>query len=174
MAKYAVGNKIAEEPAFSWWVKDVIRKRDRILSKVKSRYWSMTHKYGVQLPKMAGDVLQIDCETGNDSWKRAIEMEMKSVLVAFEFRDDYKVPPGFQEIRCHMVSHVKMDLTRKARLVTGGYMTDPPKDMTYLSVVSRDSVHIFFLLAALNDMDIIAVDIQNVYLTATTTEKSWC
>ena len=37
-AEYAVANFIHEEPAFAWWVKDVLRKRDRILAKVKSRY----------------------------------------------------------------------------------------------------------------------------------------
>ena len=171
VAGYTIMNKIAEEPAFSWWVKDVIRKRDRILSKVKSRYWSRTHKYGVQLPKTVEDALWIHHKTGTNSWKMAIEKEMKNVLVAFEPWDDNRVPPGFKEMRCHMVFDVKMDLTRKARLVTGGHMTDLPKDMTYSSVVSRDSVHIFFLLAVLNDMDIVAVNIQNAYLMANSNRK---
>jgi hypothetical protein len=38
VAEYAVGNKIAAEPAFHWWVHDVIRRKDRILSKIKSKY----------------------------------------------------------------------------------------------------------------------------------------
>jgi hypothetical protein len=37
VAEYAVANKIVEEPAFAWWVKDVLRRRNRIISKVKSR-----------------------------------------------------------------------------------------------------------------------------------------
>ena len=48
---------------------------------------------------------------------------------------------------------------------------DPPKDMVYASVVSRDSVRLAFLLAALNDLDILAADVQNAYLNAPTTEK---
>ena len=52
VAEYAIANKIAEEPAFAWWVHDVLRRRDHIISKVKSRYWKHTHKYGVELPKM--------------------------------------------------------------------------------------------------------------------------
>jgi hypothetical protein len=37
VAEYAVANKIlVEEPAFAWWVKDVLRRRKRIISKVKS------------------------------------------------------------------------------------------------------------------------------------------
>ena len=39
VAEYAVANKLAEEPAFAWWISDVLKKRDRIISKVKSRYW---------------------------------------------------------------------------------------------------------------------------------------
>jgi len=50
-------------------------------------------------------------------------------------------------------------------------MTDPPVIMTYSSVVSRDSVRIGFLLAALNDLELVAADIGNAYLQATTKEK---
>ena len=46
VAEYAVANRIAEEPAFKWWVSHTLRKRNRIISKVKSKYWKMTHKFG--------------------------------------------------------------------------------------------------------------------------------
>ena len=64
-----------------------------------------------------------------------------------------------------------MDLTRKARFVAGGHQTDPPKESTYSSVVSRDSVRIAFLIAALNNLDILSADVQNAYLNAPTKEK---
>jgi hypothetical protein len=67
-----------------------------------------------------------------------------------------------------MVFHVKMDLTRKAGFVAGGHMTDPLKDTTYSSVVSRYSICIAFLIAALNDLDILACDIQGAYLNTET------
>ena len=92
---------------------------------------------------------------------------MKNVRVAFEFNDKDKTPVGHSEIRLHWVFDIKMDsLQRKARLVANGNETDPPKDMTYSSVVSRDSVRTFFLIAALNDLDILSADIQNAYLQA--------
>ena len=47
---------------------------------------------------------------------------------------------GFQEIKCHMIFDVTMALTRKARFVAGGHLTEPPASITYSSVVSRDSV----------------------------------
>lgn len=45
--------------------------------------------------------------------------------------------------------------------------------MTYSSVVSRDSVRICLLIAALNDLDIQSGDIENAYLTAPCREKCW-
>jgi hypothetical protein len=66
---------------------------------------------------------------------------------------------------------VKMDFTRKARFVAGGHMTDPPPFLTYSTVVSRDSVRIGFLLAALNNLDLVSIDIGNAYLQANTKEK---
>jgi len=66
---------------------------------------------------------------------------------------------------------VKMDFTRKALFVAGGYMRDPPTEITYSSVVSRDIVRIGFLIAALNDLDLVAADIGNAYLQAETKEK---
>lgn len=172
LAEYAVANKIADEPAFAWWATDVLRHRDRIICKVKSRYWSRTHKYGVELPKTVLEALAIDKRTGTTFWRDAIAKEMKNVMIAFEFRDDDKVPIGYQQIMCHMIFDVKMvGLVRKARLVAGGHMTEVPKDSTYSSVVSRDSVRIAFLIAALNDLDILAADVQNAYLNAPTKEK---
>ena len=62
LAEYAVANKIAEEPAFAWWIRSVLRKRDRIIAKVKSRYWRRTHKYGIRLPHNIEEAFQIDEE----------------------------------------------------------------------------------------------------------------
>ncbi|KAI2492430.1 Reverse transcriptase (RNA-dependent DNA polymerase) [Fragilaria crotonensis] len=66
-----------------------------------------------------------------------------------------------------------MDLTRKARLVARGNMTEATKEQTFASVVSRDTVRLFFLLAALNDLDLLSCDIQNAYLAAPNKEKVW-
>jgi hypothetical protein len=61
VAKYAVANKIAEEPAFAWWVRDVLRPRDRVIKKVKStKYWLRSHKYGVELRKTVAEALASD------------------------------------------------------------------------------------------------------------------
>jgi hypothetical protein len=66
---------------------------------------------------------------------------------------------------------VKMELTRKARLIAGRHLTDPPKESTYSSVVSRDNIRIAFTLAVLNDFDVLSVNVQGAYLNAVTKEK---
>ena len=172
VADYAVANKIASEPAFSWWVHDTLRRKDRILRKVRSKkYWVQSHQYGVRLPKSVAEALRIDEENGNTLWRDAIAKEMKNVACAFEFRDDDKVPIGYQHINYHMIFAVKMDLTRKGRLVANGNEMDVPKFDTFSTVVSRDSVRLAFMAAALNDIGVLAADIQNAYLSAPTKEK---
>jgi hypothetical protein len=62
---------------------------------------------------------------------------------------------------------------RKAGFVADGHKTRTPEVMTYLLVVSRGSVRIDLTIAALNDLDIMACDIQNAYLPADCREKCW-
>jgi hypothetical protein len=69
------------------------------------------------------------------------------------------------------VFDVKCDFTRKARFVAGGHWTDTQTQLTYSSVVTQDSVRIAFLIAALNDLEILAADIGNTYLQAPACEK---
>ena len=66
-----------------------------------------------------------------------------------------------------------MYLTRKSRLFAGEHKTDQPKDSTYASVMSRDSVRISFTVAALNGLDVLCAYVQNAYLNAPTSEKNW-
>ena len=68
---------------------------------------------------------------------------------------------------------MKVDLTRKSRLVAGRDMTGLPSSSAYLSMVTRESVRIAFLIAGLNDLDVLACDIGNAYLNAPCREKVW-
>jgi hypothetical protein len=171
VVEYTVANNIVEQPAFAWWVPYVLRKRERIIHKVKTRLWKCTHKYGVELPKSVKQALAIDRNTETSFCKDTIEKEMKNVLPAFEFRDDDVMPPGFKKINCHMVFDVKLDLVRTARFVAGGHQTDPLKESVYSSFISCNSVRLAFLIAALNDLEILSADVQNAYLNAPTKEK---
>jgi Reverse transcriptase (RNA-dependent DNA polymerase) len=183
VAEYAVANRIVEEPALKWWVPQVLRRRNRIISKVKSRYWRTTHKFGIRLPKTVEEALEIDRVTGTDFWRKAINKEMSRVKIAWRVHEEHtpeqvrsgKVSEfiGFQEITCHIIFDVKMDFTRKARFVAGGHTTEAPTSLTYSSVVSRDSVRLGFLIAALNGVNIVACDLENAYLNAPCKEKIW-
>ena len=131
-----------------------------------------TQKYGVRLLKSIKEAYTIDRETNTDLWAKAIVKEMKNVMVTFEFSDDDKVPVGHEKITVHMVFDVKITLQRKARLVAdGNKVPEVAKEHTYLLVPSRESVQIFFLIAALNDLDVLSADVQNAYLTAPIKEK---
>jgi hypothetical protein len=124
------------------------------------------------LPKSVAEALQLDKENGNQLWYDAIQKELKNVQIAFKFLEEGEAAPiGYKKIPCHIIFDVKMDFTRKARFVAGGHKTDPPTTLTYSSIVSRDSVRIAFLLAALNDLKVLAADIGNAYINADAREK---
>jgi hypothetical protein len=183
LAEYAVANRIVEEPAFKWWVSNTLHKWNHIISKVKKNDWRMMQKFGCKLPHSVEEALEIDRQTGTDHRQRALNKEMSNVKVAWNACDDItpddvgsgkvKGMIGFQEIGCHIVFDIKMDFTRKARFCAGGHTTDTPAAMMYSSVVLRDSVQIGFMLAALNGMDMMACDLENVYLNAPCVEKIW-
>ena len=176
VAECAVANYTTEEPAFKWWVPHVIRKRNRIASKVKKQHWRTTHKLGIKLPHSVQEPLEIDRIAGTHFWQKAISEEMSKVKIAWKTHDGHtpqqirngKVSEfiGFQEIGCHIVFDVKMDFTRKARFVAGGHTTEAPSSITYSSAVSRESVRIGFLIAALNGVDIMSCNLENAYLNA--------
>ena len=175
VAEYAVAHDLVEEPAFKWWVPFTLKKRDAIISAVNKRYWKRTHKYGIRIPKSVQEALEIDKENGDDRWAKSIQKEMNNVRIAFHILDDEtKVPPGYQYMDCHIVFDVKFDGFKfKSRMVAGGHMIDTPSFLTYASVVSRETVRIALLIAALHDLEVKAADVQNAYLTAPTTEKVW-
>ena len=177
VAEYAVLKQISKEPAFAWWVPHTLKKKQRIVSKVKSKYWQRTHKFGIRIPKSVEEARRLDQANGNTLWWDAICKEMKNVRIAFEEwkGNPSELPPGYQQIKCHIVFDVKMgeNFRRKARMVAGGHVTETPATLTYSSVVSRDSVRIALTIAALNDLKVLACDIQNAYLTAPCKEKIW-
>jgi hypothetical protein len=178
VAEYAKANRIDDEPAFAWWIPETLRKRDRILSKTKSKYWQRTHKFGLRIPKSVAEAQAIDAENGDTLWWDAIMKEMRNVRPAFEKWEESEkdLPVGYQKIKCHFVFDIKMgeNFRRKARLVANGNETEAPPTITYSSVVSRDSVRIALLIAALNDLKLLSCDIQNAYLTADCRERIYC
>ena len=67
-----------------------------------------------------------------------------------------------------MIFDIKLceNFRRKARMVAGGHTMNTPSSVTYSSVVLQDLVIIMLMIAALNNLDLQAADIENAYLTA--------
>ena len=129
-------------------------------------------KFGIEIPGTVEQAKELDRKNGNTLWSDAITKEMKNSKVAFELlARGEKAPVGYKEITCHLIFDLKLDMTHKARYVAGGHLTEVPTSMTYSSVVSRDSVRIGFLIAALNGLNLLAGDIQNAFLSAPTKER---
>ena len=84
LAEYAQNYRISTASAVAWWTFDVIKKRNRIISKIKSKYWVKTHKFGIRISKNAKEGQNLDTLNGNTLWWDAICKEMKNVMIAFE------------------------------------------------------------------------------------------
>ena len=97
-----------------------------------------------------------------------ITKEQTNSGCSFKFNYKDAMPKDYTKITTHMVFDVKLGtLTRKARLCADGHKVPGlPKESTYSSVPGRDLVRIFFLLGALNGLEVLSADIQNPYLSA--------
>ena len=96
-------------PAFAWWVPYVSGKNERIIKKLKSKYWSWTHKYEIRIQKSVAEEIEIDRENGNALWWDAIMLEMKNIRQAFEVYDgDITKLVGYQKIKCYFVFDIKL------------------------------------------------------------------
>ena len=83
----------------------------------------------------------------------AVRVEMKNNRIAFELHEeDVSKLVSFKEITGHMIFDVKLgeNFRIKARFCANGHKTEAPTSVTYSTIVSRDSVRIILLIAALN------------------------
>ena len=64
-AECAIACQLQDEPAFAWWVNNILKTRNRIINKVKSRYWKQEFKFGTKLPKNFDDAIKLDTFHGN-------------------------------------------------------------------------------------------------------------
>ena len=105
---------------------------------------------------------------------KALAKEMYNVGVAFKIlAEGQPAPRGWHKVTGHLVWDVKMDFTHKARWVLDGHKTLDAEGSTYAGVVSRESIRIVFLYAALNGLDVFSADIHNAYLQAPLLRKDY-
>jgi len=102
-------NALQDEPVLAWWVPYTIKKQIAIISKVKSKYWQKTHKYGVRVLKKVRKARGIDDKNGNTLWQDTISMEMKNNRIAFEdFDGKIQDLKGYEQISGHLIFDVKL------------------------------------------------------------------
>ena len=172
---------IADEPAFAWWIRHTLKKRDHIISKTVSRYWQRTRKYSIDIPKSVDYGIRIDRKNKNIFWWDVIQLEMLNVRPAVEIHEEEKsdTPIGYtnriprDSLPYNLRCEAGVNFRRKARLVGGRYKTKAPSCITYSSVASRDSVCIALTVEALIDLDILACNIKNAYFTVKCQKKIW-
>ena len=152
LAEFAAGKRLYIEPAFKWWVREVLRHCNRIIAKLKAKYWRATHKFEIRVPKSVDEALAIDKDNRNTLWYTNIQKDMNNVRVDFEAWEEGSLDDarrgqklvGYQEICCHMIFDINMDgqFTRKACYVAVGHTTDTPTSITTLLYVMEVGVSV--------------------------------
>ena len=144
LADYAHNNKIDDEAAFAWWDPYTMKKRKTIISKLKSKYWQRTHKYGMRVPKLVKEALAIDKEEGNNVWRESIEEEMKKIKNAFkEYNSNVNDLVGYQQITTPMIFDIKLGekFRQKSRLFADGHKTNTPASVQWFHAIPYKSVY---------------------------------
>ena len=95
VSEYAVANQLVTEPSFQWWVPTTLRRRDRIISKLHTRYMKRMHKFGINLPKTIQEAYRLDKKNENKKWDIAITKEMNNVRIAFDILDTEDNTPNW-------------------------------------------------------------------------------
>jgi len=130
-------------------------------------------KYGYGIPWDYNHAVELDKHNHNTKWQDSTALEITQLCEYKTFRDlgkRAKPPEGYQMIRVHLVFDVKHNECHRCQLVANGYLTEVPLDSVYSGVVSLCGIHLLVFLAELNDLDIWATDIGNVYPEAETQE----
>ena len=150
VVEYASRNKIDNHLVFAWWVPVTLKRRAQIIKQVTHRLAKKQIKFGVKVPSTVDEALRLDKENKNTLWGDAINKDLKNVLVVFKLLEEGEhLSVGSKLIPYYIIFDVKLNLTRKARLVAGGHRNKSvPSYTTFSTVASRDSVRNIFTVAA--------------------------
>lgn len=111
ITEYTIANKLEQEPAFTWRVPFVLKKRNQRIAAAKSKRQKKFSKFGIEVPYNVERALVIDLETKTNYWSKAIEKKMIHVTAAFQILDQGESAPiASKFIKCHMHFEIKSDL----------------------------------------------------------------
>ena len=104
LTEYVEANNLSSEPAFNWWMKQTLKKRDKIINKFKTKSNKTKIKFGINVPQTVEEAFELDKENGNTLWQQAIAKEMNNSRSTFQVLDINEEPPiGYTEITCHLI-----------------------------------------------------------------------
>lgn len=94
-------------------------KQKRLSKKTQERFIRQGYKFRIRIPDNLEEALEVDRINGNTLWFDA--KEMANVGIAYNVLDPGLGPPptAHKRIPCRMIFDIKMDFTRKTRLVAG-------------------------------------------------------
>ena len=61
-----------------------MKKRKAIFQKVKSKYWQLTHTFGIKIPKSVPEALKINRQNGNHLWRYPINKKITNIRNAVD------------------------------------------------------------------------------------------
>ena len=176
LAKYGHSQNLQETRGWKWIKKYSENSKVFInLSKIfASKGRQKVFKFGVEVPRNLKEALALDNYNGNELWSKATDKEVNELLEhkTFAIHDSKAtIPFDYKFVPVQFVFDNKFDGRRKGRLVACGNLTNPDISDIYSGVVSIESVRWLFVIADLNEMEVIAADVCNAYLNGKTKEK---
>ena len=133
------------------------------------------YKFGIEVPKNSTHAMRLDTLLNSEDWTNSMQSELTSLnkfSTFFVLEEGEIMPAGYIKIPYHMVFDVKFDGRHKCRLAAGGHRTpEVDHEEVYSGVVSIETIHIAFVLAAANNLDVCAADVSTAFLYGKTKEK---
>ena len=174
--EYVKKNKLSKKKKFKQ-VRELIMDEEKLRTArraYKAKVQNVAkYQFGVEIPRNSKHADELDRINGNNLWAEATKKEMDSIRKHEVFRlvtqdDDLR---EYKRIPYQVIYAAKHDQRRKARIVAGGHMTDPPAEDVYSGVVGMDTVRLAFAVGAMQGLDVCACDISTAFLYGKTKEK---
>ena len=123
------------------------------------------HNFCIELPKTVVAILALGARSGNTFWTNAITKEIENIRVAFKILPDGDESPVVSSLCCitwyltlrWKSSYEKLESGRRQR-------DQSTRKIKYAIIVSKKTVCIVLLFAALKDHDIKSINILNAYV----------
>ena len=143
-------------------------------AKLRSFYTTPKYNYGFEIPRDYTTAKLIDTKNGHTKWSDYIILDIEELEEYDVFIDKSKnapEPSGYMKIRMHLVFDIKHNSRQKAWCVVDGHLNNISVDSVYSGGVSLWGIRIMLFLYEINNLEIWATDIGNVYLEKCTSEK---